>query len=68
MGGSNVSDEFQMLVGFKQGCLMSPILFTLYINDLRQHLRGGIYIGENKIKLLLYDDDFLAELQMMIVI
>lgn len=43
--------------GVKQGCLMSPLLFALYLNDLHDHLEGGMYIDDLNIRLLLYADD-----------
>lgn len=41
----------------KQGCLLSPLLFALYLNDLHEHLEGGLTINGMNIRLLLYADD-----------
>ena len=44
----------------KQGCLLSPILFNIYINDIVntvKELDMGLDILGNKIDLLLYADD-----------
>ena len=44
----------------RQGERLSPFLFTLYINDLEQHLSvpgAGVSIGFIKRLLLLYADD-----------
>lgn len=55
--GEELSDYFETNSGVKQGCLLSPILFSLYINDLHEYLEGGIYIQHLNIRLLLYADD-----------
>ena len=46
--------------GVKQGCLISPFLFNLYINDLADGLNSlskGVQIGESRVSLLMYADD-----------
>lgn len=43
--------------GVKQGCLLSPTLFVLYLNELHGALEGGLYIHELNIRLLLYVND-----------
>ena len=50
----------------KQGCIISPLLFNSFINDLTDEIKKlniGIDIGEEKVYILLYADDivFLAE-------
>jgi len=70
--GDVLSDWFQTDSGVKQGCLLSPLLFALFIEDLKDHLTGGIRIADIHIKLLMYADDIIllaespTELQKMI--
>lgn len=55
--GEELSGHFETRTGVKQGCLLSPILFALYLNDLHDCLGGGLNIDEIKIRLLMYADD-----------
>lgn len=55
--GEELSDYFNTESGVKQGCLLSPLLFSLYINDLNDSLDGGLTIEGINIKVLLYADD-----------
>ena len=55
--GSELSDYFETYTGVKQGCLLSPLLFTLYLNDLHEYLGGGLMVDGINIRLLLYVDD-----------
>ena len=51
---------FDINCGLKQGCLLSPIFFNLYVNDIVQSLSElgvGIDIGGEKLSILLYADD-----------
>lgn len=45
---------------YKQGCKISPILFTLYVNDLAEKIKSlhcGIDIDDFHLSILLYADD-----------
>ncbi|XP_075157859.1 uncharacterized protein LOC142231124 [Haematobia irritans] len=55
--GRELSEYFETKKGVKQGCLLSPLLFALYINDMHDFLEGGIYVENINIRLLLYADD-----------
>lgn len=55
--GSELSDFFETHAGVKQGCLLSPTLFTLYLEDLFEFLGGGLTINGENIRILLYADD-----------
>jgi len=54
------TDWFSVNCGVKQGCLLSPLLFNLFINDLALTLKGlgvGVHIDDDVIPLLMYADD-----------
>ena len=54
------TDFFDVKGGLKQGCLLSPLLFNFYIDDLildMKLLNIGIEIEGEKICILLYADD-----------
>lgn len=55
--GEDISDYFETKSGVKQGCLMSPILFALYLNDLNDSIDGGVDVNGLNIKVLMYADD-----------
>ena len=46
--------------GVKQGCILSPTLFSLYTEELAARIRRmnvGVKVGEDKILMLLYADN-----------
>ena len=55
------SDFFEVSVGLKQGETLSPILFSLFIEDLEIYLQGkpssGLNIKDINLLLLLFADD-----------
>ena len=54
------SEWFDVNMGLKQGCILSPLLFNLYINDLVKTIKSsniGIPVGEEIVSILLYADD-----------
>ena len=53
------TDWFDVKSGLRQGCILSPILFNLYINDLVLYLKSfgkGVKCNDDYICTLLYAD------------
>jgi hypothetical protein len=58
--GDESTEWFKLEAGVRQGCVMSPILFSLFINGLARELKRkgqGVNIGGRRVQLLLYADD-----------
>ena len=55
--GNMFSENFAVVEGVKQGCILSPILFSLFMNDLVDFLPLGVNVAGVNIKVLLYADD-----------
>ena len=57
---SNLSESFECVTGVRQGCMISPLLFILYLNELVNMCKAkegtGIYVSEefSNVSLLLY--------------
>ena len=55
-----LTDWFSVHRGLRQGCILSPLFFNMYLNDLAVILNmsdRGVLVGDKKIPLLLYADD-----------
>ena len=60
--GDTCSDSFPVDVGLRQGCVLSPILFSAYVNDLMEELRRenvGVEVDGIRILGLMFADDIL---------
>ena len=60
----NLGETFDITVGTRQGCNLSPSLFNLYINDIPSLLDKGkcnpVDLYNAKINCLMYADDMLV--------
>ena len=57
---NDLTSWFDVEAGVKQGCILSPTLFSVYINDLTERINSlncGINIDDNRLSILLYADD-----------
>ena len=71
-GKEGTSESFETITSVRQGCQISPLTFTLYLDDLTEWLDWGVRLPGLKLKTLLYTDDVVllaehpAALQIMI--
>ena len=55
-----LSEEFNVSTGLRQGCVLSPLLFSLYINDVVTRLQEGkcgVPCGSDMVPGLLFAVD-----------
>ena len=58
--GEKCSEPFGVSCGLRQGCILSPLLFSLYVNSLVYKLKEaevGVKCGSQVTPVLLYADD-----------
>ena len=58
----NYTEMFDITSGVKQGDVLSPILFSMFLNDLAigmKDLGYGVKLGNSEICILLYADDII---------
>ena len=58
--GDEQTEWFDLSTGVRQGCVMSPILFSLFINGLAREINEkgkGVDVGGRRVRLLMYADD-----------
>ena len=56
----HISEEFEVHTGLRQGCVLSPLLFSLYNNNAVKRLkeeRCGVKCGDEIVPGLLFADD-----------
>lgn len=55
------SEWFESLIGVRQGCVLSPILYSVFVNGFARELIergiGGVEVRGEVLKLLLFADD-----------
>ena len=59
-GNDGLTDTFPCNRGVRQGCVLSPVLFALFLNDLNTHIKAssqGVLVDGERIHSLLYADD-----------
>lgn len=52
-----LTEELDTTVGLRQGCVLSPLLFSLFVNDLPGALGHDYNFGGRRVNVLLYADD-----------
>ena len=57
--GEEKTEWFELEVGLRQGCILSPILFSIFIDGLAEKVKkvGGAKYGKLVLSLLLFADD-----------
>ena len=59
-GRRRTDGDVELNTGVRQGCVMSPVLFSFFINGLAKEINKrtkGICVGDRKVRLLMYADD-----------
>jgi len=62
MGFSLFSEEFKVMCGVRQGGILSPILFNIYVDELLLSLSTssyGCHVGDNFFGCIMYADDLI---------
>ena len=61
LSDKGVSNAFECSIGVKQGCVLSPILFSLFVNDLPEELHqdelNRVSLMSKELNCLLFADD-----------
>lgn len=60
VAGGAVSASYELALGLKQGCVLSPLLFNVFIDDLIVEVKAlklGVSVGNVHVSLLLFADD-----------
>jgi hypothetical protein len=57
---NGITQPFQASIGVKQGCVLNPTFFSVYMNDFVEHFNlecDPVSINGKSISCLLYADD-----------
>ena len=59
--GGVVHDWYEEFVGLREGCVLSPLLFAIFINEMAIEMEKdggcGVPIGETTVRCLMFADD-----------
>jgi hypothetical protein len=59
--GGVVHEWYEEMTGLRQGCVVSPLLFAIYVNDLPKEMEerggGGVRVGGKWVRCLMFADD-----------
>ena len=59
--GGQTNDWYEEFVGVREGCVLSPLLYAIYINELPAELDregcGGVRFGTKLVRCLMFADD-----------
>lgn len=59
---NNITDSFETTVGVKQGCILSPIFFNIFLSDLPEIFDSDcdpVNLNGNSLNCLMYADDLI---------
>ena len=60
--GGVADDWYEEFVGLREGCIVSPLLFAIYINGIEEEVMkggGGVVVGGKRIVCLMFADDII---------
>jgi hypothetical protein len=58
--GGETKEWYEEFVGVREGCVLSPLLFAIFINDLAEEIEkggGGVKVGGVVVRCMMFADD-----------